>query len=34
MKRSALFLILLIIPVLSNNDATYEKLINEEVSEE
>ena len=34
MKRSALFLILLIIPVLSNNDATYEKLINEEISEE
>ena len=34
MKRSALFLILLIISVLSNNDATYEKLINEEVSEE
>ena len=34
MKRNALFLTLLIIPVLSNNDATYEKLINEEVSEE
>ena len=34
MKRNALFLTLLIIPVLSKNDAAYEKLINEEVSEE
>ena len=34
MKLHALFLILLIIPVLSNIDDIYEKLMNEEVSEE
>ena len=34
MKISELFLILLIIPVLSDADDVYEKLINEEVSEE
>ena len=34
MKINALFLILLIIPVLSDADDVYEKLVNEEVSEE